>query len=295
VKSTFIRPDLDRARSELQDGFWTKMSGPFVILGGGPCGLAAAWELARKGHRPIVIEREGLVGGLCATHAKTVGDETWRFDLGGHRFVSADAELSRWLESLLGDDLLTQERKSVVIHEGRRFRYPLDARNLLSNLGLAENAQALAGYAVARARARIRPRPDLTFEDWVVSRFGRPLYDSFFGPYTHKLWGIHPTSISSDWAAERISLLDLGDAALRMAGLRDTPIRTYARHYRYPRFGMGQLYEALAEEVRRLGGDVRTHTRFAELETHGGRVKSVVVTGARGTERRGAPFDDRPP
>jgi protoporphyrinogen oxidase len=261
------------------------MNGPFVILGGGPCGLAAAWELARRGHRPIVFEREPLVGGLCATHAKTSGDGTWRFDLGGHRFVSADADLSRWLESLLGDDLLTQERRSVVIHDGRRFRYPLDARDLISSLGVVENARALGGYAMERARARVNPRPDLTFEDWVVSRFGRPLYDSFFGPYTHKLWGIHPTRISSDWAAERISLLDLGDAALRMVGLRDTPIRTYARRYRYPRLGMGQLYEALAQEIRRLGGEVRTGTRLAGLETNGGRVIAVHVDGVGGPER----------
>ena len=261
------------------------MSAPFVILGGGPCGLAAAWELARGGHRPIVLEREPLVGGLCATHARAREEGTWRFDLGGHRFVSADAELSRWLEGLLGADLLTQERRSVVIHDGRRFRYPLDACDLVSSLGVRENARALWGYAVERARARIRPRPDATFEDWVVSRFGRPLYDSFFGPYTHKLWGIHPTRISSDWAAERISLLDLGDAALRMAGLRDTPIRTYARRYLYPRFGMGQLYESLAREIERLGGEIRTGARVAGLETRGDRVTSVLVDGAGGPER----------
>jgi protoporphyrinogen oxidase len=257
----------------------------FVILGGGPCGLAAAWELARAGHRPIVLEREPLVGGLCATHARTADEGTWRFDLGGHRFVSSSAELSRWLESLLGDDLLTQERKSVVLHDGRRFKYPLDARDLITNLGVGENARALAGYAVERARQRVTPRGDRTFEDWVVARFGRPLYDTFFGPYTEKLWGIHPTRISADWAAERISLLNLGDAALRLARLRDTPIRTYARRYRYPRLGMGQLYEALAREVVRMGGEVRVGTRLAGLETQGDRVTAVHAEGPRGAER----------
>src|SRR5208337_3182340 len=96
-------------------------------------------------------------------------------------------------EELLEGDLLTQERKSVVLHEGRRFKYPLDARDLVRNLGLRENVRALAGYAVERARRAARPREDVTFEDWVVGRFGRPLYDAFFGPYTEKLWGIHPT------------------------------------------------------------------------------------------------------
>ena len=261
------------------------MSGSFVILGGGPCGLAAAWELARGGHRPIVLEREPLVGGLCATHAFTRDEGTWRFDLGGHRFVSSDERLSRWLEGLLGDDLLTQERKSVVLHDGRRPEYPLDARDLLANLGLRENARALAGYAIERARRRVRPRADHTFEDWVVSRFGRPLYDTFFGPYTQKLWGIHPARISADWAAERISLLDLGDAALRLAGLRDTPTRTYARRYRYPRLGMGQLYERLAAEVVRLGGEVRTRAHVTGLETVGDRVTAVRLHDERGPAR----------
>src|SRR5436305_4283540 len=104
------------------------------------------------GHRPVVLEREGLVGGLCATHAFDAEGGTWRFDLGGHRFVSSDAALAKWLESLLGDDLLTQERRSVVLHDGRRFQYPLDARDLLRNLGVRENARALGGYAAARVR-----------------------------------------------------------------------------------------------------------------------------------------------
>lgn len=211
------------------------MSGRFVILGGGPCGLAAAWQLAKAGHRPLVIEREPLVGGLCATHER----DGFRFDLGGHRFVSSDAALSRTLERLLGDDLLTQTRRSVVLHEGRVFRYPLEATDLVRNLGWSENARALLGYARSRASAIVRPREDRSFEDWVTARFGKPLYDSFFGPYTHKLWGIAPNRISADWAAERISLLNLSDAALRLAGLRNEPIRTYARAFRYPRLGMG--------------------------------------------------------
>jgi protoporphyrinogen oxidase len=228
-----------------------------------------------------VLEAEPLVGGLCATHERG----GFRFDLGGHRFVSSDAALSRWLESLLGADLLTQERKSVVLHEGRRFRYPLEARDLLENLGWRENARALAGYARARLERTYRPRPDVTFEDWVTARFGRPLYDTFFGPYTEKLWGIPPSRISADWAAERISVLDLKDAALRMAGLRSTPIRTYARRYRYPRLGMGQLYEALAREIARLGGDVRTGANVTGVETNGGRVTAVRAR-VRGEEER---------
>ncbi len=257
------------------------MSGPFVILGGGPCGLAAAWRLAKLGLRPVVIEREPLVGGLCATHER----DGFRFDLGGHRFVSSDAELTKRLEDLLGDDLLTPERRSVVLHQGRAFRYPLEAGDLIRNLGLHENARALVGYARARLSTSLSPRVDRSFEDWVTARFGRPLYDTFFGPYTEKLWGLHPGQISADWAAERISLLNLGDVALRLAHLRKTEVRTYARRYRYPKLGMGQLYELMARDIRALGGTILTSASVAALETRGARVTALHVDTQAGPER----------
>jgi protoporphyrinogen oxidase len=256
------------------------MPGPYVIVGGGPCGLAAAWHLARRGVQPIVLEAEDLMGGLCATHER----DGWRFDLGGHRFVSGDAELSRWVEGLLGSELMEQERRSVVLHEGRRFRYPLEAMDLVRNLGVRDNAQALAGYVRARVASRLRPREDISFEDWVTARFGRPLYDRFFGPYTQKLWGLHPSRISADWAAERISLLDLTDVALRLAGLRSTETRTYARRYLYPRLGMGQLYRLIADDVVAKGGVVRSGTRVVGAVTEGARVRAVRVESARGAE-----------
>ena len=255
------------------------MSGPFVIVGGGPCGMAAAWHLARRGVRPVVLEAEDLVGGLCATHERN----GWRFDLGGHRFVSSDAELSQWVERLLGADLLEPERRSVVLHEGRTFRYPLEAADLVRNLGTRENLQALLGYARTRL-GRERPTAEGSFEHWVVSRFGRPLYDRFFGPYTQKLWGIHPSLISADWAQERISLLDLKDVALRLLRLRRTPTRTYARRYLYPREGMGHLYRAAAEDVKAHGGVVRTGVRVVGVETAGQRVSRLHLATSRGPE-----------
>jgi protoporphyrinogen oxidase len=254
---------------------------PFVVLGGGPCGLAAAWHLASLGEAVVVLEEEPRVGGLCATHERA----GYRFDLGGHRFVSSDHELTRWLERLLGDDLLTARRHCVVLHDGRRFRYPLEAGDLLRNLGWRENARALLGYARAVARARLAPTRDVSFEDWVVKRFGRPLYDTFFGPYTEKLWGRPPAEISADWAAERISLLHLGDAAARLLHLPRPEIRTYAREYRYPRMGMGQLYEAVARDVRERGGEVRTGARVTGIDLEGGRVVAVRVARDEHDER----------
>jgi protoporphyrinogen oxidase len=143
----------------------------------------------------------------------------------------------------------------------------------------------MRGYALARAERKIAPRPDRTFEEWVTSRFGRPLYERFFGPYTEKLWGMPPSQISADWAAERISLIDLRDVALRLLGLRRTPTRTYARRYLYPRLGMGQLYCAMADEIARCGGVVRTGVRVVGLEIEAHRIVGVRIETSSGSER----------
>jgi protoporphyrinogen oxidase len=160
--------------------------------------------------------------------------------------------------------------------------------DLVRNLGVRENAHAISGYVharLARTWGESEPRDEASFEDWVCARFGRPLYDRFFGPYTEKLWGIPASRISADWAAERISLLDLKDVALRLAGLRRTPTRTYARRYLYPRLGMGQLYAVVADDVVRHGGVVRTGVRVVDLEVEGRRATAVRIETARGPER----------
>jgi protoporphyrinogen oxidase len=241
----------------------TETRAPTVILGGGPSGLACAWELARNGHAVTVLEREPRSGGLCSTLEK----DGYRFDLGGHRFVSKNAELSRLVSDLLGSDLLEQERRSVVLHAGRCFRYPLEPLDLVRALGLRENVRAFGGYGWERCRQRLSPSLDLTFEDWVVARFGRPLYERFFGPYTEKLWGIPATEISADWAAQRIGLMNLGDATLRLVGLRTKPIRTYARRYLYPRLGMGQLFSRMSQEIERLDARIVLGADVVGFET----------------------------
>ncbi len=240
------------------------MGDPVLVLGGGPCGLSAAWELSDRGIPARVIEREAKPGGLCAT----VEQAGWRFDLGGHRFITGNQELQRRVLGLMGDIFVEAERRSVVLAGGRRFRYPLEAADLAKNLGVLEGARALSGWGWQVLRRPWAPNEDHTFEGWVTARFGRPIYDRFFGPYTEKLWGIRPSEISGDWASQRISLLNLGDVALRLAGLRRTSVRTYARRYLYPRLGMGQMFGALA----------------SHLETQG--VRLDLATAVDGFERR---------
>ncbi len=237
-----------------------------------------------------VLEAEDRPGGLCATHEK----DGFRFDLGGHRFISGDAELSRKIRAWMGPELLVQERRSAVLHDGRYFQYPLDARDLVRSLGVRENARAALDYVRSRVAwssvkhglrvraAREGTPPDQHFESWVRRRFGDYLYDTFFGPYTEKLWGRPAREISADWAEERIGLLHLGDAALRLFGLRKTPIRTYARRYEYPRLGMGQLFDRIAEDATEKGARIELGTRVTGFDMRGTRIVAVHAERAQG-------------
>ncbi len=249
-----------------------------AILGGGACGTTAAWHLARAGADVTVLEREPRVGGLCGTEER----DGFRFDFGGHRFISRSRALEGLVHGLVGEDLLLRTRSSAVLHGGRRYRYPLELDDVVRNAGVVDGGRALASYARQRLR---RPSDDVSFEDWVVRRFGRRLYDAFFGPYTHKLWGIPPTEISSDWAAQRISLPSLGDVALRLCGLRYGGARTYARRYWYPRLGIGQIFERMAAVAERHGARFRLGARVVGLDrARDGGVRAVRFTSARGDE-----------
>ena len=255
-----------------------------LILGGGPAGLGAAWELAEAGARALVVEREEDTGGLCRTHAR--GD--YRFDMGGHRFITADRELLDRVVALLGDELLLSERTSEVALLGRRFKYPLEPGDLARKLPPRLAARALASYL--RQRLRRDPSPPRSFEEWATRRFGRVLYELFLGPYTEKVWGVAPRKLSPEWASQRISVTDLGEVArtlLRRALRREdlAPPRTYARSFLYPRLGMGQLFEAIRERALEEGAEVLCGATPAALVREGDRVSAVELNTPQGPAR----------
>ena len=254
-----------------------------VVLGGGACGLSAAFALAQNGAQPIVLEAEPRPGGLCGT----VERDGFRFDFGGHRFITRNREIDAMVRELVGDELLERTRSSIILNGGRRFRYPLALDDVLASGGLARGARSIASYAIARVRHGVSPAPDVSFEDWVSRRFGRYLYDSFFGPYTEKLWGVPPTKISSDWASQRISLLSASDVLWRLFGLRRGGARTYARRYLYPRKGIGQIFNRMAIATSERGGDVRLGARVIGLDTRAGKIRAVRFRDASGEHEIG--------
>lgn len=244
-----------------------------VILGAGPAGLTAAWELTRAGIRTTVLERRVATGGLGGTVAFEGRAGTYRFDFGGHRFITANRELMRLVDDLVGADLLTATRRSVIRFAGRTYDYPLNLPNLLRRAP----PRLLLGAARDLIRQRLGrgPAPGEDFASWTEAHFGPTLYRAFFAGYTAKLWGVPPEALSADWAEQRITLVDLKDIARRLLpGAAGNP-RTYARSYRYPRHGFGTIFDRLAARITRAGGRIAAGTAVTGLTLSRGRIAAV--------------------
>jgi protoporphyrinogen oxidase len=257
-----------------------------IVIGAGPAGLAAADRLAAAGLDVLVLEAQDRAGGLCRT--VSFGGAT--FDLGGHRFFTRDEEVRNYVFELMGDGLELRRRKSTIRIWGKDFAYPLDFKNLLFRMNPLTAARAGADYLWAAARQKLAPRADVSFEDWVVNRFGRTLYRIYFGPYTAKLWGRPPSEISADWAAQRISLLSLWDVLLLLLKVKKEQPKTYAARFHYPRGGIGRMYEALAARARAAGAEIRLNAEAVEVRREGGRVTGVAFRREGREEFEGADF-----
>lgn len=244
-----------------------------VVIGAGPAGLTAALRLVEAGVRVTVLERRKAIGGLGGTTTFEGRAGTYRFDFGGHRFITHNADLLRLVEELVGDDLLTAERRSVIRLDGRTYDYPLSLANLLANAPPAMLAGAARDLALMPLRRR-NADPE-SFAAWIEGRFGRTLYRTFFEGYTRKLWGIEPDRLSADWAEQRISLVDLRDVARRLLPGAGKGPRTYARGYRYPRHGFGVIFERLAGRLARAGAEIRSGMSVTGLRARDGRVTAV--------------------
>ena len=230
-----------------------------AIIGAGPAGLTAAYQLTKLGYSVTVIEKDPVyVGGI----SRTVEHEGFRFDIGGHRFFSKSKEVVDLWNEILPDDFIERPRMSRIFYGGKFYSYPLRAFEALFNLGPWTSALCMASYA----KAKLFPRKEVkSFEDWVVNQFGHKLYSIFFKTYTEKVWGMPCDEMSADWAAQRIKGLSLGKAVLdglkRSLNLNRTPndgmeTKTLLESFRYPRKGPGMMWDAARDRVVEGGNRV---------------------------------------
>ncbi|MDH5510836.1 MAG: FAD-dependent oxidoreductase [Nitrospinota bacterium] len=248
-----------------------------VIIGGGPCGLTAAWELAKNGVPVTVVEKDPSPGGLC----KTIRQDGYQFDQGGHRFISRDHELVEDVKALMGARLLTRERRSCILFPDRRFEYPLKMMDILKNGSTGTNLRFAIGYTAAAMGLSRSGAPAGSLQQWVEARYGKPLYNEFFGPYTRKLWGVNPAILSGEWATSRIPAPNILDTLRKSLGSKRTG-KTHATSYLYPIGGIGEIFETMAARIESLGGEVIAGTSARSLVTHGAKAVALKVLDAGG-------------
>ncbi|HVJ07691.1 MAG TPA: NAD(P)/FAD-dependent oxidoreductase [Acidisarcina sp.] len=300
-----------------------------VIIGAGPAGLTAALEFLRRSEiEPIVLEASQDIGGI----SRTVQFKGNRMDIGGHRFFSKNDWVMNWWAELLpvqtngasntmlhyqnkerslsaqpegdaagSEDLvmLVRPRKSRIYFLRKFFDYPVTlTAATLRGLGLARTLKVGASYVLAKFHQR---KPERSLEDFLINRFGRQLYLTFFKSYTEKVWGIACNQISAEWGAQRIKGLSLTTAiahflkkALQGTAREGSPKdisqkgteTSLIEQFLYPKYGPGQLWEYAASLVRQKGGSVLLGWRVDKVVTEGDRVIAVEATSKEGEQRR---------
>ena len=258
------------------------MAGNTVIIGAGPAGLTAAYELSKRGLTASVLEASTQVGGL----SRTENYQGYRFDIGGHRFFSKVPLINELWQEILGEEFLLRPRLSRIYYKHRFFDYPLKPFNALVGLGPIESL--LVGLSYLHAQF-IKNHDEKTFEDWVTNRFGHRLYRIFFKTYTEKVWGIPCNEISADWAAQRIKNLSL-KGAVRNAILRaiehedQKGITSLIEEFHYPRFGPGMMWEHCEALLASRGTTTSRGLKVERIGHRGGKIECVTartVTGER--------------
>ncbi len=281
-----------------------------VLIGAGPAGLTAAYELLvrHQGYDVVILEKSDAIGGI----SKTVCHHGNRMDIGGHRFFSKDQRVMDWWQNVMPlqgapalDDLLLhrdvpladggpdpqredrvmllRNRVSRIYYQGHFFDYPVSLKwKTLKAMGLVTTLQVGFSYL----HSVFHKLPETSLENFYINSFGRKLYSMFFETYTEKLWGRHPRAISAEWGAQRtkgLSILgvlqDMFRRIFQSKQKRQLAVQTsLIEEFRYPKFGPGQLWETVADDIRRLGAELRFSCDVTEIETDGSRITAVHYT-----------------
>lgn len=247
-----------------------------VIIGAGPAGLTAAYELCKLGVKSVVLEKDAVVGGI----SRTVNYQGYLFDIGGHRFFTkVKAVDDLWREILEEGKFLRRNRLSRIYYNKKFFNYPLQAANALFGLGIFNSILTFLSYT----KAQMFPiKPEISVEDWVTNRFGKRLYETFFKNYTEKVWGIPCSEISAEWAAQRIKGLSLL-SAIKNALISSQPeakanvIKTLIDSFEYPEKGPGQMWETAAKVIQARGGELKLEASVEKILWQKDKVTAVEI------------------
>lgn len=249
-----------------------------AVIGAGPAGISAAYQLSKKRLDLQVFEADYSVGGL----SRSIRLWNQTVDLGPHRFFSSDPRVNRlWLE-VVGRDYKMVDRLTRIYYKGRFFNYPLKPINALLNIGLVEAVRCTLSYGAKQMRRGEVSRQNETFEEWVMNRFGRRLYELFFRTYSEKLWGIPCSELDADFARQRIKKFSLGEAIKGALGGGSQRHKTLVDRFAYPVGGTGMVYSRMAAEVEENGGKLYLGTPIAGITHDRFRVTGIeLANGSR--------------
>ena len=279
-----------------------------IIIGAGPAGLTAGYELLRQAPEAFdvtIYEETSAIGGI----SRTVQHNGSRMDIGGHRFFSKDKRVMDWWQDMMprqgkpsfddiklgrekqlapgGPDpeetdrvMLVRNRVSRIYYKHKFFDYPVSMKwETIKNMGFATTMEAGFSYL----GSNVKKLEETSLENFYINRFGRKLYSMFFEGYTEKLWGRHPSEISADWGAQRVKGLSimavLKDMVTKMTGKTDGKVETsLIEEFYYPKYGPGQLWETTAKEFEALGGTIVMEAKVVRINTNGeDTVESIVI------------------
>lgn len=240
-----------------------------TVLGAGLAGLSTAYTLKQLGYGCQLLEKSNGVGGL----ARTIEDKGFRFDLGGHRFITNHELLDQWIRQVLFNKYVTVQRSSRIYRDGQLVHYPLKPLDAMLHVGPLKTMHILLDYLRERVRFN-SPPDDRSLETWVQSQFGNSLYQLFFKGYSEKVWGMDCRHIDRDWISERIqnlSLIDVvKDAVLKIKSSLQV---TLADEFLYPSDGIGVLPQQLAEFV---GDDsIQLNTQIKTINHDGRKITGI--------------------
>lgn len=274
------------------------------IIGAGPAGLTAAYELLTqsKEYEVTVFEETEAFGGI----SKTVNYKGNRMDMGGHRFFSKAPEVNAWWGKMMpmqgapskddimltrqvplaqgGPDpekedvvMLTRHRVSRIFFDGKFYDYPISLKpETFKNMGFANTLKCGFSYLAAM----IHKLPENNLENFYINSFGRKLYSMFFEYYTENLWGRHPSEIDASWGAQRTKGLSIGgiikDVFEKMLHVKNREVNTsLIEQFKYPKLGPGELWEITAAKVEALGGIIIKSAKVTKLHKQGNRITAL--------------------
>lgn len=264
-----------------------------VVIGGGICGLAAGSSLAAHGERVTVLEAQHFLGGLATTLRGKTGAG---FDFGPHAYHARNQRVLDLFKEIASDGFPAQKKNVSIKFRGKYYKYPLEALDIAKSMSPLIAARAFFDFFLESVRRRVRPKPLISAEDWMVQAMGRTLYDMFFGPYTAKVWGMPPSQLAASFAQHRIphiSLLKVVLSSLRKGYAKRTGTEhRYAPlviELFYPPKGAGIISERLAERIRAASADDRivTNALVTGIDLDGDRVTGVRYRMVPSTDKGG--------